>query len=457
MSDKASPKVWSSNYLFLLASIGSAVGLSNIWKFTYLAGENGGGAFVLIYLVSLITMGIPILAAELMIGRRGGGSMVSSMQELSKRDGISRHWKMFGWVAMMGVFLILSFYCVIAGMTLDYTITSLIGELNNLNSTSAVSYYNDLLASPVRLMLSQFAFVAATGWIVAKGVQGGLEKSTSWMTPALFIILGALVIYAMFAGDFSQGFHFLFNPDFSKITPEVVLAAFGQAFFSLGIGVGVMLTYGAYMPRTSSILKSSIIISLSDGLASILAGLAIFPIVFKYGLSAAEGPGLIFMTLPIAFGQMPGGGFIGALFFILLFFAALTSSISLLESIISYLEEIWRVGRIRITIIASVLLWVVGLGSVFSFNIWADFTPLDMIKPLAGKTIFGLIDYFGSNLLMPLGGILMAVIAGWLISKEVSKNELQLKDDRLFLLWLFLIRFVAPAAVLLIFISNLVG
>jgi neurotransmitter:Na+ symporter, NSS family len=260
MSDKVSPKVWSSNYLFLLASIGSAVGLSNIWKFTYLAGENGGGAFVLIYLVSLITMGIPILAAELMIGRRGGGSMVSSMQELSKKDGISRHWKMFGWVAMMGVFLILSFYCVIAGMTLDYTITSLIGELNHLNATSAVSYYNDLLASPVRLMLSQFAFVAATGWIVAKGVQGGLEKSTSWMTPALFIILGALVIYAMFAGDFSQGFHFLFNPDFSKITPKVVLAAFGQAFFSLGIGVGVMLTYGAYMPRTSSILKPRLFI-----------------------------------------------------------------------------------------------------------------------------------------------------------------------------------------------------
>jgi NSS family neurotransmitter:Na+ symporter len=457
MSDNASPKIWSSNYLFLLASIGSTVGLSNIWKFTYLAGENGGGAFVLIYLVSLITMGIPILAAELMIGRRGGRSMVGTMEELSKKDGISRHWKTFGWVAMIGVFLILSFYCVIAGMTLDYTITSMFGELNNLNATSAVIYYNDLLASPLRLMLSQFVFVAATGWIVAKGVQEGLEKSTSWMTPALFIILVALVIYAMFEGDFSEGVRFLFNPDFSKITPKVALAAFGQAFFSLGIGVGVMLTYGAYMPRSSSILKSAIIISFSDGLAAILAGLAIFPIVFKYGLSATEGPGLIFMTLPIAFGQMPGGGFIGALFFILLFFAALTSSISLLESIISHLEEVWKIGRMKITIIASVLLWIAGLGSVFSFNIWADFTPLDMIKLLEGKTIFGLIDYFGSNLLMPIGGILMAVIAGWLISTEVSKDELRLKDTRLFLAWHFLIRFVAPAAVLAIFIFNLIN
>jgi len=456
MSDKGSVKAWSTNYLFLLASIGSTVGLSNIWKFTYLAGENGGGAFVLIYLVSLVTMGIPILAAELLLGRRGGRSTVGTMEELSKKDGISRHWKSFGWVAMVGVFLILSFYCVIAGMTLDYTITSLFGALSNLNATTAVSYYNNLLASPGRLMLSQFVFVVATGWIVAKGVQGGLEKSTRWMTPALFIILVALVIYAMVTGDFLEGIRFLFNPDFSKITPKVVLAAFGQAFFSLGIGVGVMLTYGAYMPRTSSILKSSVIISFSDGFSAILAGLAIFPIVFKYGLSATEGPGLIFITLPIAFGQMPGGDFIGALFFMLLFFAALSSSISLLESIISHLEEVWKMGRMKITLLVSALLWLIGLGSVFSFNIWADFTPLDSIKPLEGKTIFGLIDYFGSNLLMPLGGIVMAVIAGWLLSKEVSKAELQLKDNRVFLTWHFLIRFVAPAAVFLIFITNLI-
>ncbi len=456
MSDTA-PKAWSTNYLFLLASIGSTVGLSNIWKFTYLAGENGGGAFVLIYLVSLVTMGIPILAAELLIGRRGGHSMVGTMEALSKKDGISKHWKSFGWIAMVGVFSILSFYCVIAGMTLDYTITSLFGALHALDATSAVSSYNDLLADPRRLMLSQFVFVAATGWIVAKGVQGGLEKSTRLMTPALFIILVGLFIYAMVAGDFAEGVRFLFNPVFSKITPMVVLAAFGQAFFTLGIGVGVMLTYGAYMPRTTSILKSSIIISFSDGFAAILAGLAIFPIVFKYGLSPTEGPGLIFMTLPIAFGQMPGGDFIGALFFILLFFAALSSSISLLESIISHVEEVWKFGRMKLTILVSSLLWVVGLGSVFSFNIWADFTPLDMIKPLEGKTIFELIDYFGSNLLMPFGGILMAVIAGWLLTTEVTKEELRLKDHRVFVLWHFLIRFVAPAAVFLLFVSNLLS
>ncbi len=455
MAEKSPSKAWSSNYLFLLASIGSTVGLSNIWRFTYLAGENGGGAFVLVYVISLIVMGIPILAAELMIGRRGGKSMVGTFRVLVEKEGMSTAWKYFGWVSMIGVFLILSFYCVIAGMTIDYTVTSFFGVLNDLDADSAVNYYNQLLANPLRMILSQGIFIAATVWIVAKGIQDGLERSVSWMTPALFVILVALVVYAMFAGQFVKGLSFLFSPDFSKITPTIVLAAFGQAFFSLGIGVGVMLTYGAYMPRSSSILRSAAIISFSDGLASILAGLAIFPIVFQYGLSPAEGPGLIFMTLPIAFSQMPGGGFIGALFFLLLFFAALTSSISLLESIISHLEETSGLSRKSITIVAGILLWVIGFGTVFSFNIWSEFTPMNIIRPLQGKTIFGIIDYFGSNLLMPVGGILMAVIAGWIISKSSSREELDIKENWVFAIWRFLIRFVAPATVLAIFISNL--
>jgi neurotransmitter:Na+ symporter, NSS family len=455
MSEKTTTKVWSSNYLFLLASIGSTVGLSNIWRFTYLAGENGGGAFVLVYILSLVVMGIPILGAELLIGRRGGHSTVGTMRVLERKEGIGSWWKYYGWVAMVGVFLILSFYCVIAGWTLDYTITSLFGLLNNLDSVSAVNYYNDLLQSPIRMMIGQGVFVAATVWIVAMGVQEGLERSISWMTPGLFIILVALVIYSIFAGEFVQGLKFLFYPDFSKINSSMVLAAFGQAFFSLGIGVGVMLTYGAYMPRNSSILRSAVIISFSDGFASILAGLAIFPIVFQYGLSPGEGPGLIFMTLPIAFGQMPGGGFIGAFFFLLLVFAALTSSISLLESIISHLEEVMAMSRKKITIIAGIVLWLVGLGTVFSFNIWSNFTPLDAIDKLKGKTIFGLIDFFGSNLLMPIGGILMAVMAGWIFSRESSRDELKMEDESIFILWRFLVRFVAPVTVAAIFVSNL--
>lgn len=448
-------KTWSSNYLFLMASIGSTVGLSNIWRFTYLAGENGGGAFVLIYLVSLVVMGVPILAAEMVIGKRGGKSMVGTLEILHHKDGLHTRWKYFGWVAMITVFLILSFYSVIAGWTLDYTATSLAGALNHLTNEGATSFYQELLDSPFRMMIGQGIFVLATVWIVAKGVKDGLEKSIGWMMPTLFVILLLLVVYGMIYGKFMEALRFLFAPDFSKITPQVILAAFGQAFFSLGIGVGVMLTYGAYMPPKTNVLKSAVIIAFSDGFASMLAGLAIFPIVFRYGLSPTEGPGLIFITLPVTFGELPGGGFFGSFFFLLLFFAALTSSISLLESVISHFEETIKSTRIRITIISGIILWLVGLGTVFSFNYLSDFTPLDFISVLEGKTIFGLLDYFGSNLLMPVGGILMAILAGWILSKDVIFVEMNLKSEWQFVVWRFLIRFLAPVVVLALFIYNL--
>lgn len=453
MPEKNSP-TWSSNYLFLLASIGSTVGLSNIWKFTYLAGENGGGAFVLVYLVSLLVMGIPILGAELLIGRRGGQSMVGTLEVLAQRDGLSPRWTWFGWVSMIGVFLILSFYSVIAGWTLDYTVTSFAGLLNDLDAQGAVNFYQTLLDDPLRMMLGQGIFVLATAWIVGKGVQEGLERSISWMMPALFILLALLVGYAMVTGEFLQAIRFMFAPDFGHFTPKTVLAAFGQAFFSLGIGVGVMLTYGAYMPRATHALKSAAIISFSDGFVSMLAGLAIFPIVFRYGLSPGEGPGLIFMTLPIAFGEMPGGGVVGALFFLLLFVAALTSSISLLESIVAHLVSTTRYGRGRISAFAGVLLFLIGLGTVFSFNAWKEWHPMPF-GPLEGKTFFELLDYFGSNLLMPVGGILMAVIAGWLLPSSVTAEELLHPHPLHLRVWRLLIRYVAPAAVVMIFLSNL--
>lgn len=440
----SSSKTWSSNYVFLLASIGSTVGLSNIWKFTYLAGENGGGAFVLVYVLSLVVMGVPILAAEMVTGKRGGKSMVGTLQNLAASDGINPAWKYFGWVAMITVFLILSFYCVIAGWTLDYTVNSVIGNLNQLDKDSAAAFYQQLLNSPYRMMIGQGIFVLATTWIVAKGVQDGLEKSVGWMMPTLFVILLLLVVYGAIFGELGKALHFLFAPDFSKLTPSVALSAFGQAFFSLGIGVGVMLTYGAYMPAKTNVLKSSAIIAFSDGAASILAGLAIFPIVFQYGLSPAEGPGLIFMTLPISFAEIPGGGFMGAFFFLLLFLAALTSSISLLESIISHLEESMTLSRAKITWVTGVLLWLIGLATVFSFNAWKNFVPLGFISHFSGKTIFELIDYFGSNVLMPLGGILMAVLAGWLLNKEKTLASMNVPNPSQLNLWHKLIRYIVP-------------
>lgn len=451
----AGTKTWSSNYVFLLASIGSTVGLSNIWKFTYLAGENGGGAFVLVYVLVLAILGIPILTAEMVIGKRGGKSMVGTLAALHHRDRIAAGWTSFGWAAMITVFLILSFYCVIAGWTLDYTATSVMGMLNALDREQSQSFFNNLLQSPFRMMVGQAVFVIATTWIVAKGIQDGLERSIGWMMPTLFIILFGLVLYGAIFGEFNAALRFLFQPDFSKITPQVFLAAFGQAFFSLGIGVGVMLTYGAYMPSNTPVLRSAAIIAFSDGLASVLAGLAIFPIVFKYGLSPAEGPGLLFITLPISFGEIPGGGWIGAFFFLLLFFAALTSSISLLESIVSHLEETLPFSRARITWVAGLLLWLVGLATVFSFNYLKDFAPLGFFKPFEHKTIFETIDYFGSNLLMPLGGILMAILAGWLLPKESIRTDLREEGAIAFEAWRFIVRWLAPVAVAWLAIANL--
>ena len=448
-------KSWTSHKLFLLASIGSAVGLSNIWKFTYLAGENGGGAFVLVYILSLLIMGIPILAAEMLIGKRGQKDFAGSMEVLADRNELSRHWKYFAVTGMTVVFIILSFYSVIAGWTADYTVTSLTGQLNDIDSPEAQQFFNSLMSSPVRMMLGQGFFILATVWIVALGVKGGLERSINWMMPALFIILIALLVYAAITGDFSRAVSFLFTPQFDLISPKVILAAFGQAFFSLGIGLGVMLTYGAYMPAKSNILSSSVVIAFSDGLVSVLAGLAIFPIVFQYGLSPAEGPGLIFMTLPVAFKAMPGGGIAGAFFFILLFFAALTSSISLLESIVSRLEERLAYSRKKITVIAGVLLFLLGLGTVFSFNIWSGWKPLAPFGILSGKNFFEVIDYISSNLIMPMGGILMAVIAGWVLKSKDTKTEMKLRYPGVFYVWLFLVRFIAPLMLGLVFISNL--
>jgi len=455
MSTSVNDKSWTSHSLFLLASIGSTVGLSNIWKFTYLAGENGGGAFVLVYILSLLIMGIPILAAEMLLGKRGRKDFAGTMEALSQRDGLHPGWINFARIGMTSVFIILSFYCVIAGWTADYTVASFLGLLDHVDAAGAQQFFTELMASPYRMMLGHGFVVLATVWIVALGVREGLERSINWMMPALFVILLALLIYSAFTGDFARAVSFLFNPDFARITPKVVLAAFGQAFFSLGIGLGVMLTYGAYMPQKSPLLSSVVTIAFSDGLVSILAGLAIFPIVFQYGLSPTEGPGLIFMTLPIAFKEMPGTGFAGAFFFILLFFAALTSTISILESVISRLEEKLPYSRKKITIVAGIALWLVGLGTVFSFNLWSEWKPLAPLGILSDKNFFETIDYLGSNLIMPLCGILMAVIAGWILKKDVVQQEMNLNSKTIFHTWYFLIRFIAPLMLAMVFLTNL--
>ena len=394
MSEFMSPnrRKWSSSLMFFAAAIGSAVGISNIWKFTYVAGENGGGAFVLIYVLAIVFVALPALTAEFLIGRRGGASVEKTMENLAKRDGIIRAWRYYGLMAVTGAFLALSFYSVVAGWTIDYFFLAVKG-FGGETVKGASDALAGLYANPLRMMASQFTFVALTAAVVAAGIQGGLERALKWMTPALFVILLILLIYAIIAGDFSAALTFLFVPDFTQLNANTLLMAVGQAFFSLGIGLGVLMTIAAYMDQKTSILKAAAVVAFADGFVALLAGLAIFPIVFANNLSPAEGPGLIFATLPVAFGQIPGGALVGPLFFLLMAFAALTSAITILGTIVAWGEDYTRFSRRTISMFTGTLLWVVGLATVFSFNIWADIRPAAWIPALSGKTIFGVLDY----------------------------------------------------------------
>ena len=454
-SENAAERKWSSNLMFIAAAVGSAVGISNVWKFTYVAGENGGGAFVIVYVAAIAFIALPALIAEFLVGRRGGASVVKTMDNLAEREGIGRAWRYYGQMAALGAFIALSFYCVIAGWTVDYFYFALTAGFEGVTAEQSASALSQLMASPGRMIVGQTAFLAVTAITVAAGIRRGLENVLRWLTPALFAILFVLLAYAMIAGDFAAGAAFLFVPDFSKMDAQTVLLAIGQAFFSLGIGLGVLLTIGAYMDKKSSIVKSALIVAAADAGVALLAGLAIFPIVFAHGLSPAGGPGLIFETLPIAFGQMPGGAVLGPMFFVLMAFAALTSAITILECVVATVEDYSGMPRRRIVAVLIVLLWLLGLGTVFSFSELEDFYPLGFLPAFAERNIFESLDYVVSNFMMPAGGLLIAVLAGWGLQKSATLDELQVQDSHWYRLWRILVRFVVPTAIALIFFVNL--
>ncbi|HCR44957.1 MAG TPA: sodium-dependent transporter [Marinobacter hydrocarbonoclasticus] len=448
--------LWSSRLAFILAATGSAVGLGNIWKFPYVTGENGGGAFVLVYLLCIAIIGIPIMMAEVMIGRRGGHSPVNSIKAIAQRDGLNPAWKLVGAVGILAGFLILSFYSVIGGWAISYVGTTASGQLSGQTADAVGAIFSGLLSNPGTLLLWHTVFMALVMLVVAKGVRSGLERAVSILMPALFVLLLIVVGYAMTTGHFGQAAAFLFQPDFSKLTTSGVLVALGHAFFTLSLGMAVMMAYGSYLPKKISIAKTSITVSVIDTGVALLAGLAIFPIVFANGLEPGAGPGLIFQTLPLAFGQMPMGSLFGTLFFVLLIFAAWTSGISLLEPIVEWLEEQKGMNRTVSTLAAGVVCWALGIASILSLNLWADFAPLGFIPMLEGKTIFDLLDFFTANVLLPLSGLLTAVFVGWFVAKESLKSDLALQGGA-FTLWYNLIRFVTPIAVAIVFFYNLMS
>ena len=441
--------------MFFAAAVGSAVGISNVWKFTFVAGENGGGAFVLVYVAAVLLVALPALVAEFLVGRRGGASVVKSMDILRVRDGIASAWRWYGMMAAFGAFVALSFYAVVAGWTLDYFVGALFGGHDAVTVSGAADALNEMFANPGRMMASQATFLALTAGTVAFGVRRGLERVLGWLTPTLFILLLVLLAYAVLAGDMTAGMRFMFVPDFSKLDANVVLMAVGQAFFSLGIGLGVLFTIGAYMDRSASIVRAAIVVAAADVGVALLAGLAIFPIVFAYELSPAEGPGLIFATLPVAFGRMPGGSIVGPLFFLLMAVAALTSAITILETIVAAVEDVTNVARPKVVGIVAALLWLVGLATVFSFNVLAEFYPLSFIPAFANRNLFGVLDYVVSNFMMPAGGVLIACLAGWALREDSTREELGMSYGVAFTAWRMLVRFGVPIAIGWVFIANL--
>lgn len=436
---------WSSRMAFVLAVTGSAVGLGNIWKFPYIAGQNGGGAFVLVYLVCVVVIGMPVMMSEILIGRRGRRNPVATMELLGKEEGHSGKWRLVGSMGVLAGILILSYYSVIAGWTLAYIVKSASGVFAGASADAVGAEFSNFVGDWRLIGLCHTVFMALAVFVVARGVERGLEQAVRFMVPALLFLMIVLLVYSMNSGYFGEGVAFMFTPDFDKLTWNSVLAALGQAFFTLSIGMGAIMAYGAYLPEETSITGASAAVVIADTSIAILAGLAIFPLVFANNLDPADGPGLVFYTLPLAFGQMPGGVFFSTIFFVLLAFAAWTSAIGLMEPAVAWIVERFSKTRAQATVMIGLTIWFIGLGSVLSFNVLSDVTFL------AG-TIFDNVDYLTSNIMLPLGGLLIVLFAGWVMARNSTSDELH-SSGILFKFWRVLARFVAPIGILLVLIN----
>jgi NSS family neurotransmitter:Na+ symporter len=430
---------------FVLAVTGSAVGLGNIWKFPYIAGQNGGGAFVLVYLLCVFLVGMPVMMSEILIGRRGRRNPIATMELLGEEEGGSRNWLVIGGLGVIAGVLILSYYSVVAGWTLAYIVKSATGTFAGATAEVVGEEFGSFVGSWERVALCHTLFMGLTIFVVARGVERGLEQAVRFMVPALLLLLVVLLGYSMSSGHFGDGIAFMFTPDFSKIGWDSVLAAMGQAFFTLSIGMGAIMAYGAYLPEETSITGASTAVVVADTGIAMIAGLVIFPLVFANGLDPADGPGLVFVTLPLAFGNMAGGMFFSTIFFVLLSFAAWTSAIGLMEPGVAWIVERFNKSRAQAAVIIGVLIWFIGIGSVLSFNLLADF------KFYKG-TIFDNVDHLTSNIMLPLGGLLIVIFAGWVMCRNSTADELG-GAGSVYRLWRVLARVVAPIGILFVFLK----
>jgi NSS family neurotransmitter:Na+ symporter len=457
LSDTSAQKVtWTSKSAFLLAAIGCAVGLGNLWRFPYIAGQNGGSAFIMIYVGFVFLLGVPLIMSELAIGREGKLSAVGTMQKLTAQ-GYNPIWKIIGWISVLVPVLGLSYYCVIAGWSVDYIFKAAMGDFSNIDAAGSGAIFQEAQDNWPVLIFWFTLFLFTTITIISLGVKNGLEKAVKLMLPALFVILVFLAIYAMSTGDSNKAIEFLLSPDFSKLTPRAILEALGQALFSLAIGVGGLITYGAYLPVDVSLPKSAGLIAIADTMVALLAGFAIFPIVFEYGLEPSEGPGLIFATLPIAFGQMPGGILFGTLFFVLLSFAALSSTIGMLEPVVAWLED-RGLSRKKTAWMAGMIAWSLGIFMLLSFNLLVDYMPLNFIPLYEGKNLFGIMDYTVANVLIPINALMIGLFAGWAMSNELAEKQFGFAyGSPQFSLWRISTKYIATIAITIVVYGMIFG
>ena len=451
----ASTQGWTSRSGFILATIGSAIGVGSIWKFPYEVGANGGGAFVLVYVLGLVLVVVPLMLAEFAIGHRGQADAATSMESVAAEEAVSTRWGVFGLLGAVTAFLILSFYAVVGGWTLLYAIDTLFSGLP-AGADAATAGFDDVMGSPGRMMLFQGLFLGLVAAVVIRGVQNGIESAMKILMPVMTVVLAAIAIYSMRNGDAGATLRFLFVPDFDDLTARGVLDALGLGFFSIGVGLGILLTYAAYSPPGADLKTVAFASVAADTVISFVAGLAVFPVVFANDLDAGSGPGLVFETLPVAFAEMPAGRWVAVAFFALLAMAALGSAISMLEAVVAVLDRRRGWSRRRSVGVAAATCFVVGLATVLSFNHWNEFHPFGWTERYADATVYDLLDDATSQLLLPAGGLAIAVFTGWIISDRLLGDELRLGGLPLVgLRWM--LRVVAPVTIAAAAAVSLVG
>lgn len=434
---------FASKIGFVLAAAGSAIGLGAIWKFPYMAGTNGGSVFVLLFIISTMLIGLPILLAEFVIGRKGQADAVTTLKKLAP----GKKWSIIGWSGFFFSFIILSFYSVVGGWILSYLTRALFFTLNNSSESYYASLFESIIANPWEVIIGQAVFMFLTVLIVQGGIEGGIERASRIMMPALLIFFIVLVIRSLTLDGAMEGIKFMFVPDWSYLNGKTMLMALGQAFFSLSVGIAGMMTYASYLPKDQKLGNSAVSVSLLNVGISIMAGLVIFPAVFALGYSPNEGPGLAFIILPAVFEQIPFGAFFMLLFFVLLLFATLTSSISMLEIVVSIGIKNEYDKRKRSSWIYGLVIFLVGIPSALSFGVFAD------VK-IFGKTFFDFADFITSSIGLPLGALLISIFAGYVLTKSETFSELNISSVW-FNIWHFIVRYLAPVAIILVFINAM--